>query len=37
MSTMKCNDCGETWQENGDLTCPFCGSEDISQEEEEEE
>lgn len=24
----QCNNCGETWVDSGDLTCPFCGSED---------
>lgn len=24
-----CNVCGETWTDTGDLTCPFCGSDDI--------
>jgi hypothetical protein len=24
----KCNICGEEWTDNGEVICPFCGSDD---------
>ena len=35
--TWQCNECGEEWVDNGDPVCPFCGSEDITEAECEDE
>ena len=26
----RCNNCGETWDEDGSKECPKCGSDDVS-------
>lgn len=28
---MRCDECGETFPEDGEIVCPYCGSEEISQ------
>lgn len=33
----RCNECGETWTDTGDLECPFCGSDDTEPVEDDEE
>ena len=35
----QCNECGEVFALSGDLVCPFCGSEDITEyyDDEDEE
>ena len=37
MEERTCNDCGETWIDNGDEACPFCYSlaTDIVEDEDE--
>lgn len=37
MEERVCNVCGETWVDDGEFVCPFCGSDDTSPLNEDDE